>query len=189
MAGTVTAVSISGGESIATVAVNPINNATDWSADAQGRPVLTLTVPAPGDFSFYTLTLMQQRAGPLLRSQHLLLQGTVPLRAGLRAGAAHLSADSRGHPADRLPGQGLPELPQGALRLLGAALSGLAGAFGSRLRRDVHGGAERAGRRLQLHAGSGGRRSHNRYRDAAPLDRAAWRAWWITSRVRRPPLA
>jgi len=57
--GTVTAVAISGGESIPTVVVNPINNATDWSLDTNSppRPLLTLTVPEPGDFSFYTLTL------------------------------------------------------------------------------------------------------------------------------------
>src|SRR5579885_719904 len=57
VAGTIASVAIAGGESIPTVAVNPINDATDWSADAEGRPVLTLTVAAPGDFSFYTLTI------------------------------------------------------------------------------------------------------------------------------------
>jgi hypothetical protein len=57
MQGTVTAVAITGGETVPTVTVNPINNATDWSLDANLHPLLTLTVPAPGDFSFYTLTL------------------------------------------------------------------------------------------------------------------------------------
>ena len=57
LAGTVTGASITGGETIPTVAVNPINDATDWSTDAAGRPLLRLTVAAPGDFSFYTLTL------------------------------------------------------------------------------------------------------------------------------------
>lgn len=51
------AVSITGGERIATVPVNPINDATDWGADTDGKPLLTLTVNEPGDFSFYTLTL------------------------------------------------------------------------------------------------------------------------------------
>lgn len=55
--GTVSAVTITGGESVPTVAVNPIDDTTDWSTDADGRPLLTLTVPAAGDFSFYTLTL------------------------------------------------------------------------------------------------------------------------------------
>ena len=59
MAGSVATVTITGGESIPTVAVNPIDNATDWSFDTNTppRPILTLTVPAPGDFSFYTMTL------------------------------------------------------------------------------------------------------------------------------------
>jgi hypothetical protein len=48
---------ITGGETISNVTVNPINDATDWTTDADGNILLTLTVPAPGDFSFYTLTI------------------------------------------------------------------------------------------------------------------------------------
>ena len=56
--GTVTAVSITGGETIPTVQVlPPIDGAGVWTADAEGRPLLTLKVPAPGDFSFYTLQI------------------------------------------------------------------------------------------------------------------------------------
>src|SRR6185503_9241110 len=56
--GTLTAPpAITGGDAIRTVAVNPVDDATDWSLDAAGRPLLTLTVDDPGDFSFYTLTL------------------------------------------------------------------------------------------------------------------------------------
>lgn len=60
MQGTVSAVSITGGETVPTVTVNPIDNATDWSLDTSTpqRPLLSLTVPSPGDFSFYTLTLV-----------------------------------------------------------------------------------------------------------------------------------
>src|SRR5882762_817687 len=50
------AATISGGESIPDVPVNPINAARDWSMD-ENHPVLTLTVPWPGDFSTYTLGL------------------------------------------------------------------------------------------------------------------------------------
>lgn len=57
LAGTVDAVRIVGGASIPTVPVHPIHDATDWSADAEGRPVLKLTVPAPGDFSTYELLM------------------------------------------------------------------------------------------------------------------------------------
>src|SRR6266567_3063386 len=55
--GTITNVEITGGEILSTIVPNPINNATDWTTDAEKRPVLTLSVPAPGDFSSYTLTL------------------------------------------------------------------------------------------------------------------------------------
>jgi hypothetical protein len=57
VSGTVTAATITGGETIPTIAVNPISDATDWSTDAQGRPLLKLTVPVAGDFSFYSLNL------------------------------------------------------------------------------------------------------------------------------------
>lgn len=50
-------VTITGGEVIATVPVNPVNEATAWSADSDGRPVLFVSVPAAGDFSLYTLTV------------------------------------------------------------------------------------------------------------------------------------
>lgn len=50
-------VTISGGEPIRSVAVNPIDPATAWSADADGRPLLGIGVAAPGDFSTYTLKI------------------------------------------------------------------------------------------------------------------------------------
>jgi hypothetical protein len=53
--GTVSAVAISGGETIPTVAVNPIQD-SDWSTE-EGHLLLTLRVVAPGDFSRYTLSL------------------------------------------------------------------------------------------------------------------------------------
>ena len=43
---------------------NSINDATDWATDAEGRPILTLSVPAPGDFSYYTLTLTSDTLDP-----------------------------------------------------------------------------------------------------------------------------
>jgi hypothetical protein len=55
--GKINKVEITGGETIRTVLVNSINDTTDWAVDAEGRPVLTLTVATPGDFSFYTLKL------------------------------------------------------------------------------------------------------------------------------------
>jgi hypothetical protein len=57
LAGTVSAPLISGGETIRTVAVQPIDDAADWSVDSEGRPILTLTAAVDGDFSLYTLSL------------------------------------------------------------------------------------------------------------------------------------
>jgi hypothetical protein len=56
LSGTVTNPQITGGDTIPTVAVNPIDS-TDWSFDPEGRPILQLTAQAVGDFSFYTLSL------------------------------------------------------------------------------------------------------------------------------------
>ncbi len=53
---------ITGGDRIQGILVSPIDPATAWSVDPDGRPLLTLTVNRPGDFSTYTLTLT---GGPL----------------------------------------------------------------------------------------------------------------------------
>ena len=55
---------ICGGEVIGSVAVLPIDETTDWSADDDGRPVLSLSVAAPGDFSIYTLTIDSSALDP-----------------------------------------------------------------------------------------------------------------------------
>lgn len=58
MAGTLsgaTPVTITGGEVVSTVLVEPIDETSAWSTDDEGRPVLALSVTAPGDFSTYTL--------------------------------------------------------------------------------------------------------------------------------------
>lgn len=62
--GTVNGAKISGGEAIKTVEVNTINELTDWSTDAEGQPLLTLTVKQSGDFSFYTLQLTSPSLDP-----------------------------------------------------------------------------------------------------------------------------
>ncbi len=62
--GTVTNPQITGGESIPTVAVNPIDNVTGWTSDAEGRPILTITTVVAGDFSFYTLSLSSPKLDP-----------------------------------------------------------------------------------------------------------------------------
>ena len=57
-------VTIAGGEVVTSVAVSPIDEAADWSADSQGRPVLALTVTGPRDFSAYRLTISSGRLDP-----------------------------------------------------------------------------------------------------------------------------
>jgi hypothetical protein len=54
---------ITGGDSVPTVPVVGIVDATDWGVDLEGRPVLTLHAKIDGDFSDYTLTLLN---GPAL---------------------------------------------------------------------------------------------------------------------------
>ncbi len=57
-AGAPAPVTITGGEVITTIEVEPvIDGPTSWSADSEGRPILTLRVAAPGDFSTYQLTV------------------------------------------------------------------------------------------------------------------------------------
>jgi hypothetical protein len=65
LAGHITTATITGGESIPTVRVPPIQ-VGDWSVDAEGRPMLTLTVAAPGDFSNYILSLSGPAANTVL---------------------------------------------------------------------------------------------------------------------------
>jgi hypothetical protein len=59
-------VTITGGELVTSIEVNPIDEATAWSADSQGRPVLALTVTAPGDPSTYRLAISSTKLDPFL---------------------------------------------------------------------------------------------------------------------------
>jgi hypothetical protein len=61
-------VTITGGEVIASVAVLPIDEATDWSVDSEARPVLTVRVKAPGDFSTYRLGVVSSVLDPFFAS-------------------------------------------------------------------------------------------------------------------------
>ena len=58
---------ITGGESTPTVPVLPIT-ATDWGVDDQGRPLLALRTPFPGDFSFYRLAIASAVLDPYYAS-------------------------------------------------------------------------------------------------------------------------
>jgi hypothetical protein len=76
--GTLTAApTIAGGDVIRTVAVRPVTNA-DWSTDAAGRPVLTMHADAPGDFSYYTLTLASPALDPYFMSSKFTFKALCP---------------------------------------------------------------------------------------------------------------
>jgi hypothetical protein len=62
--GNITGATITGGETIPAVSVAKINDATDWSTDVDGLPVLTLHAAVAGDFSNYTLTLTGTKLDP-----------------------------------------------------------------------------------------------------------------------------
>jgi uncharacterized phage protein gp47/JayE len=49
-----------------------------WSADSEGRPVLALTVSAPGDFSRYTLTIRSDQLDPFFGSVPFTFKAACP---------------------------------------------------------------------------------------------------------------
>lgn len=69
---------ITGGDVVTSVAINPIDETTDWSADSEGRPVLALTVPAPGDFSTYRLTIFSDQLDPFFDSAQFTFKANCP---------------------------------------------------------------------------------------------------------------
>ena len=71
-------VTITGGDVITAVAVHPVDDATAWSADSEGRPVLALTVDAPGDFSTYQLTIFSDQLDPFFSSASFTFKANCP---------------------------------------------------------------------------------------------------------------
>ena len=59
-------VTITGGEIVTGIEVDPIDETTSWSADNQGRPVLALTVTPTGDSSTYGLAISSSVLDPFL---------------------------------------------------------------------------------------------------------------------------
>ncbi len=79
LSGNPTEATITGGETIATVAVPPITAANNWKSDSDGRPLLVLTLPASGDFSLYTLTLAKNGAiDPFFRATRFSFKANCP---------------------------------------------------------------------------------------------------------------
>ncbi|MGF6414014.1 hypothetical protein [Paraburkholderia sp. MM5482-R1] len=62
------AVTIVGGDRIQGITVHPVDNATGWSVDADGRPILAVKVSEAGDFSTYTLTITGAPLDPSYQS-------------------------------------------------------------------------------------------------------------------------
>jgi hypothetical protein len=59
---------ITGGDRITSITVAAIQSGTGWSVDANGHPVLAVSVSTPGDFSTYTLTLTGAPLDPMYQS-------------------------------------------------------------------------------------------------------------------------
>ena len=72
------AATITGGDSVPTVAVAKIDNAADWSSDAESRPLLTLHALADGDFSEYRLTITAPALDIILNSTTFSFKATCP---------------------------------------------------------------------------------------------------------------
>src|SRR5271166_4122364 len=68
---------IAGGEVIQTVAVLPINEATDWGLEEE-HVVLTLHVAAPGDFSSYLLTIPSAVLDPFFNQVQFSFKARCP---------------------------------------------------------------------------------------------------------------
>jgi hypothetical protein len=71
-------VTITGGDVITAIAVQPPGGDA-WSSDSEGRPVLTLTVPVPGDFSIYQLTLFSDQLDPFFSSAPFTFKANCPI--------------------------------------------------------------------------------------------------------------
>ena len=74
-------VTITGGEVVTSVPVGPVDDSAgsaDWSADSEGRPVLAVTVAAPGDFSAYRLTVASGKLDPFFGSAAFSFKANCP---------------------------------------------------------------------------------------------------------------
>ena len=67
LSGTISTPAITGGETIRTVAVKPVNDSTDWQMDGNSL-VLNLAVASPGDFSIYTLSISSKKLDPFFQT-------------------------------------------------------------------------------------------------------------------------
>ena len=78
LTGSVSNPQIRGGEAVRTVDVKPIDDAADWSVDAEGRRILALTTVAAGDFSLYTLSLQSKKLDRFFSESVFSFKATCP---------------------------------------------------------------------------------------------------------------
>ncbi len=69
-------VTISGGEVSTTITVD--EDSISWSADSEGRPVMAVTVAAPGDFATYRLTIFSGSLDPFFASVPFTFKANCP---------------------------------------------------------------------------------------------------------------
>jgi uncharacterized phage protein gp47/JayE len=68
-------VTIAGSGTVTTITVD---DPAAWSADSEGRPVLALAVPSPGDFSSYALTIQSGQLDPFFSSVPFTFKAACP---------------------------------------------------------------------------------------------------------------
>lgn len=71
-------ITITGGEVVTAVKVRPVTEPADWSADSQDRPILTVKVAAPGDFSTYRMHVESAVLDPYFSSVPFSFKANCP---------------------------------------------------------------------------------------------------------------
>jgi hypothetical protein len=102
LTGRVTTATITGGEQVKTIAVEPIDDGHDWSLDAEDRPVLTLHTRTPGDFSTYVLTLESPLLDPYFTRSRFSFKAGCPSTLDCRTKPEPCPPPDGGPPIDYL---------------------------------------------------------------------------------------
>ena len=147
--------------------------------------MLALTVAAPGDFSTYQLTIFSDQLDPFFSRRRSRSRRTARRRSTARSPGGQPAGRGRAG-ADRLPGQGLRQLPAGAVGVLRPALPRLGGAVRGRPGHDADGGARRAWPTSSATTRTGSPRNRRSRPPPSGCPPSGTPGWWTTSRRRRP---